>query len=186
MWVTALFATQCARVLPCFIHARGRISWLSRINIWVVLLMDILGMELSIVFTTLEPMETLPEALHELPRKNGQHKVAKLVCRHAVQNMLLIDHVLVDDLGRFLLHLTASTVAIVPEQPGNGHGRQDVGLSKMAGQGQEELRLAELIICSWPHPSWNTGGCSVPGKSVSAGKTLPLMVSQQLPKRGNS
>lgn len=59
MWVTALFATQCARVLPCFIHARGRISWLSRINIWVVLLMDILGMELSIVFTTLEPMENV-------------------------------------------------------------------------------------------------------------------------------
>ena len=86
------------------------------------------------------------------------------------QNMLLIDHVLVDDLGRFLLHLTASTVAIVPEQPGNGHGRQDVGLWTMAGQGQEELRLAELIICSWPHPSWNTGGCSVPGKSVSAEK----------------
>ena len=84
---------------------------------------------------------------------DGRHGIAQLVCGHAIPCVVFVDHVLVHDFGRLLFHFfPTSCKGVIPEELGDHHGRQDVGLPAMARQSQEELRLSELIIHAHGHP----------------------------------
>ena len=100
-----------------------------------------LGLQLWAGFSASEPMKHLPQAVHELSGYDGWHGNAQLVGSQAVPGVVFIRLVLVDNLRRQVLELFTgdAIVAGLAEQLGHDGGCQDVGLSGVARQRQEEV-----------------------------------------------
>ena len=92
-------------------------------------------------------MKKLPQAVHELPGHNRRHGIAKLGRGHAFPLVVLVPLIVVEDAGDLLFGGAAAQA----DELGGDHRCQDAGLLGVAGQGQEELGFAELLVHAHGH-----------------------------------